>query len=619
MSEAVESILPDNDILDVGETWTYTASYIVTQADIDANIPLINTISVESDEVPGPRTDDVSTPVGGTATISVEKIQTTDAPITDAGQLIVYRIVLTNTGTRSITGVDADEIYPGAGTGLLGAATESISNNGILDVGETWTYRASYRVTQADIDAGANLINTISVVTNEVPRPTTDTVETPVVGTSSMTVVKTQTSTDIITSPGQIITYQIVVTNTGTTSLTNVVAAEDYPGDGAGNLSSPIESVSTNGILNVNETWTYTAEYTVTQADLNTGEDLVNIISVTDPEIPRPVTDEVITEVEGSAELTIEKEVNIDEISAPGILTYTITVENTGTINLTNVVLTDPFATNGPTLTGGDIANPGVLDVDEIWTYTATYNVTQDDIDAGNDLINTATIDTDQTDPEDADATTSVSRDADLTIEKDVDIDEISAPGVLTYTITIENTGNVSLTNVVLTDPFATTVPTLTGGDVANPNVLDVDETWTYTATYIVTQDDIDAGDDLENTAIVDTDQTDPEDADATTSVSQNADLTIEKDVDIDQISAPGVLTYTITVENTGSVSLTNVVLTDPFASTGPILTGGDIANTGVLDVGETWTYTATYNVTRDDIICRRRPGQHRYCRHRSD
>ena len=162
------------------------------------------------------------------------------------------------------------------------------------------------------------------------------------------------------------------------------------------------------------------------------------------------------------------------------------------------------------------------------------------------------------------------------------------APGTLTYTITVENTGSVSLTNVVLSDPFATTGPTLTGGDVANTGVLDVSETWNYTGTYIVTQADINAGDDLVNTATVDTDQTDPEDADATTSVSQDAELTIEKDVNIDEISAPGTLTYTITVENTGSVSLTNVVLTDPFASTGPTLTSGDVANTGVLDVGET-------------------------------
>ena len=355
------------------------------------------------------------------------------------------------------------------------------------------------------------------------------------------------------------------------------------------------------GVLDVGETWIYTATYDVTQDDINAGDDLVNTATV-DTDQTDPEDAEATTSVSQDAELTIEKDVNIDEISAPGTLTYTITAENTGSVSLTNVVLTDPFATTGPTLSSGDNTNPGVLDVGETWIYTATYDVTQDDINAGDDLVNTATVDTDQTDPEDDDATTSVSQDAELTIEKYVNIDEISAPGTLTYTITVENTGSVSLTNVVLTDPFATTGPTLSSGDITNPGVLDVDETWIYTATYDVTQDDINAGDDLVNTATVDTDQTDPEEADATTSVSQDAELTIEKDVNIDEISAPGTLTYTITVENTGSVSLTNVVLTDPFATTGPILTSGDIANTGVLDVGETWTYTATYNVTQDDI-----------------
>jgi len=60
-------------------------------------------------------------------------------------------------------------------------------------------------------------------------------------------------------------------------------------------------------------------------------------------------------------------------------------------------VITDAFATTGPTLTAGDINNPGVLDVGETWTYTATYTVTQNDINAGTDLVNIAVVDTDQT------------------------------------------------------------------------------------------------------------------------------------------------------------------------------------------------------------------------------
>ena len=41
----------------------------------------------------------------------------------------------------------------------------------------------------------------------------------------------------------------------------------------------------------------------VTQADLNAGDDLVNIISVTTTEIPTPERDEVITKVEYTAGL----------------------------------------------------------------------------------------------------------------------------------------------------------------------------------------------------------------------------------------------------------------------------------------------------------------------------
>ena len=41
-------------------------------------------------------------------------------------------------------------------------------------------YTISYTATQADIDAGVNLVNTASVTTTQVPGPTTDTATTPV-------------------------------------------------------------------------------------------------------------------------------------------------------------------------------------------------------------------------------------------------------------------------------------------------------------------------------------------------------------------------------------------------------------------------------------------------------
>ena len=69
-------------------------------------------------------------------------------------------------------------------------------------------------------------------------------------------------------------------------------------------------------------------------------------------------------------------------------VTYTITVENTGNVDLTNVVLDDSFADAGASYLSGDTDIDGVLDTDEIWTYSAQYTVTQDDLNSGADLIN---------------------------------------------------------------------------------------------------------------------------------------------------------------------------------------------------------------------------------------
>ena len=61
------------------------------------------------------------------------------------------------------------------------------------------------------------------------------------------------------------------------------------------------------------------------------------------------------------------------------------------------------------TLVSGDDGD-GVLETNETWHYTATHTVTQAEMNAGDDLVNVAIADTDQTEPEQDDATTTVIR-----------------------------------------------------------------------------------------------------------------------------------------------------------------------------------------------------------------
>src|SRR5210317_317238 len=242
--------------------------------------------------------------------------------------------------------------------------------------------------------------------------------------------------------------------------------------------------------------------YTATQADINAGDDLVNTASVVTDQVSGPTEASATTTIDKNPSLTINKAVDQSVISAPGVLNYTITLSNTGNVDLTGVVLSDAFADSGASLTSGDANNNDILETTETWVYSATYTATQADINAGDDLVNTASVVTDQVPgPTEASATTTIDQNPSLTINKAVDQSVISAPGVLNYTITVSNTGNVDLTGVVMSDAFADSGASLTSGDAKNNDILETTETWVYSATYTATQADINAGVDLVNTA----------------------------------------------------------------------------------------------------------------------
>src|SRR5690606_18863998 len=125
--------------------------------------------------------------------------------------------------------------------------------------------------------------------------------------------------------------YTITVTNTGNTDLTSINLTDAQ----ATTLSPATESISSNGILNVGENWVYTATYEVTQTDINTGTDIVNIAQVTTDELPTPESADATTTITSTDALTITHTLHDAPPTAPGTLNYTITVTNTGNTDLT--------------------------------------------------------------------------------------------------------------------------------------------------------------------------------------------------------------------------------------------------------------------------------------------
>ncbi|WP_179314929.1 DUF7507 domain-containing protein, partial [Winogradskyella undariae] len=255
----------------------------------------------------------------------------------------------------------------------------------------------------------------------------------------------------------------------------------------------------------------------------------------------------------------------------------------------------------------------GLLAVGETATYTATYVIEQAAIDAGGfsnsvlaegDSPAGVTIDDTSDDGDDNDG--NIDNDATVTtitaspsieavkvvaISNDIAPTGLSLGDTMTYTITVENTGNVSLDNVVITDTFEDangntltllSEPTFDSADAgSSEGSLLVGETATYTATYVIQQDAIDAGgfsnsvlaegDSPADTTVDDTsddnddnDGNTEDDATVTTltaspSIEAVKTVIISNDVLPTGLSLGDTMTYTITVENTGNVSLDNV------------------------------------------------------------
>ncbi|MTE28330.1 DUF7507 domain-containing protein, partial [Winogradskyella ouciana] len=390
------------------------------------------------------------------------------------------------------------------------------------------------------------------------------------------------------------------------------------------------------------------------------------------------------TTIPQAASIAIEKtsslDLGVDGIATPGdIITYTYTVTNTGNTTLFDVSVTEDvadFTGTGtlptPTYVSGGTDEDGEADLEDMVVgsgtivYTATYAITQADIDAGivtNQAIadsddpsgNPVTDDSD--DPADPTGTddptdTTIPQAASIAIEKtsslDLGVDGVASVGdIITYTYTVTNTGNTTLFDVSVTEDAADftgtgtlPTPTYVSGGTDQDGEADLEDmvvgsgTIVYTATYAITQADIDAGI-VTNQAIADSDDPsgnpvtddsdDPADPTGTddptdTTIPQAASIAIEKtsslDLGVDGIATPGdIITYTYTVTNTGNTTLFDVSVTEDaadFTGTGtlptPTYVSGGTDQDGEADLEDmvvgsgTIVYTATYAITQADI-----------------
>ena len=188
-------------------------------------------------------------------------------------------------------------------------------------------------------------------------------------------------------------------------------------------------------------------------------------------------------------------------------------------------------------------------------------------------------------------------KESDFTITKTVDKKEFEKAGdVLTYTVTVKNTGEKKLENLVITDSLVNITD--------NTFTLEVNGEKTFTYTYTVTEADVTV-EYITNTAKVKLGDKEKEASATSTLIKKKSDFTITKSVDKTYYKKAGeVLTYTIVVTNTGEKKLENLILTDALMDKGNLINPTEIKPFD-LAKGESKEFKYTYTITDADVRAR--------------
>ena len=345
----------------------------------------------------------------------------------------------------------------------------------------------------------------------------------------SLTVTKSASPTTV-TAVGQSVNYTFMVTNTGNVTL-NGVSVTDTPVSPAGGVAATCQSLSSPAgtcsgattTLVPGQIATFTGVYTVTQADIDNGSvvDTATSQGTTPSGGTVDATSNTVTvTVAQSPSLSIVKSIGPTSITAAGqSVNYTFTVTNSGNLTLTDVGVTDvPTAPAGGVIpTCESLSSPAgtcsgattTLVPGQIATFTGVYTVTQADIDHGS-IVDFAT--TEGTTPSGGtvDATSNTvtvteTQSPSLAVSKSANPTTVTAAGQsVNYTFIVANTGNLTLTDVGVTDvPIAPAGGvTATCQSLSSPagtcsgttTTLVPGQIATFTGAYSVAQADIDHG-----------------------------------------------------------------------------------------------------------------------------
>jgi uncharacterized repeat protein (TIGR01451 family) len=334
--------------------------------------------------------------------------------------------------------------------------------------------------------------------------------------------------------------------------------------------ATPVANLAPGATINC------TATHTISQADLDAGH-FANTACVDDgdggaqqacatkdvPGTPNP-------------HLAITKTASPASYSTVGqVITYTIVATNDGNVTLHNVTVTDP------SVSGLDCspANGSSLAPGASMTCTATYVITQADIDAGHHA-NQACVDDGPGGAAQACASTDVHA-ARLSLSKVPTPMTYSAVGQsIAYFYTVTNSGNTNFTDpITVSDNKVPQVTCPAANQVGDlDNLFEPGESMICSGSYTITSADLTAGS-VTNVATASANGTTSNQATATVHA---VIVRVTKTADPGPVEAGNPIGFQISVTNSGTADATSVTVTDGLPTTAGLLWTVDFVDVGV-------------------------------------
>ena len=522
-----------------GAVSNYTGSYHAPASGYAISTSTVRATSICNEAVSNSASS--SCPITTSPGIAVTK-SCPPQPVTPGGTL-VFTGTVTNTGNIILTNVFVVDNQPAANTRVLGPIT--------LAVGKGTNFSGSYivplnacassdtlTVTANDNSNGAKVTNTVSVTC-------------PILTIPGIAI--TQNCPVNPAVPGGLLTYSGTVSNAGNVTLTNVVVLNNQSG------ATPVftaAALAPGAVSSFSGSYLAPTNCSSTSTSTATGESICGIAVANAVTVTCPV---------GTAPLlALTQNCPVNPAIPGGPLTYSGTVSNAGNITITNVVVLNNLSGTTPVFTAAAMAPGAVSNFTGSYLAPASCYSTSTSTATGRSTCGVAVTNT-------VSATCPISTTPLLAVTQNCSANAPAPGGLVTYSGTVSNAGNVMLTNVVVLNNQSGPMPVFTAATLAPGAAANFTGSYQAPANCSSTSTSTATGESICGVAVTNA-------ASTTCPITTTPVLVITQNCPANPANPGGVLTYSGMVSNAGNIELTNVVVLNNLSGTTPVFTASAMA-----------------------------------------